>query len=218
MCNSELGTHPEDYFNNVWDLFKGLFIITFLVLIIMDFFAINIFNITSFVVIRTICISMIIISFVALMVMERHWNKKKATIEFENNISTTEFNEWFDLYKFADGLYHQRFNFFMVAESMLIVSFTTSLVPQSIPFVISFAIALLGLVFTFSWAYVNRRFDFRIMWLNDEKLQKYENYKKYLKCLSLKSIPTGFFLTNLLPTATFFFWYFLLHYTWYKMI
>ena len=55
-------------------------------------------------------------------------------------------------YKHADNLYHQRFNFFLVAESMLVVSFATTLLvdqPSTQTNSIRIAITILGMVFTF---------------------------------------------------------------------
>jgi len=67
-------------------------------------------------------------------------------------------------YKYMDNIYHQRCNFFLLAESMLVVSFaTTLLVEDSNPVIthninlIRIAITVLGMVFTFGWFQVNKQ-------------------------------------------------------------
>ena len=89
-----------------------------------------------------------------------------------------------EYHKEADNLYHRRFNFFLVAESMLIVSFTTILTvdDKSLePFNIAKAIAILGLIFTFSWFYVNARLDTRIYYLKKNYLERGDSiYREYM--------------------------------------
>jgi Ca2+/Na+ antiporter len=112
------------------------------------------------------------IVFALMMVEKFKWIKDKK----QNSIRTSkeeceketlrDLDAW-EIYKHADNLYHQRFNFFLVAESMLIVSFAT-LVDRSSTHTnsIRIAITILGMVFTFSWFYVNNRIDWRLNYLN----------------------------------------------------
>ncbi len=204
---TNFGTHPKEYFKNYWYFHRILFILSVIIGMIIDFIPLkNLFGI------RMSLISITIISFIWLMIMEYRWANNRANRRLRRSMEYNEFQQWYDIYKYADNLFHQRFHFFMVAESMLIMSFATAIILLYSQKGIIIAIAILGLLFTFSWAYINRRFDFRLMFLNQEYLPRFPKYKEYLKSVSLKTIPTGMFLTNLLPTFTFFFWYLLLYY------
>jgi len=68
------------------------------------------------------------------------------------------------------------------------------------------------MIFTLSWFYVNKRLDWRLVYLNNEYLTKNEDYNKYMESVDdFTIIHTGFFLSNLLPLFTFAFWYFLFY-------
>ena len=118
-----------------------------------------------------------------------------------------------EAYKHADNLYHQRFNFFLVAESMLIVSFATTFSSGSLNTnSVRIAITILGMIFTFSWFYVNNRIGWRLNYLNENYLKRCsQTYGDYLN--RVKGIPSAFFMTYLLPAATFVFWCYLLYIT-----
>ena len=125
--------------------------------------------------------------------------------------------EWkriWEYHKEADHLFHQRFNFFLVAESMLIVSFMTLL--NSSHMLVMIAIILLGLVYTFGWLYVNTRINYRIEYLKEFLIMHDEIYRNYMDCvddsLEDRDNPekTIHFQVYVLPKMTFLFWFFLL--------
>ena len=124
--------------------------------------------------------------------------------------------EWFwDWIKHEGNVFNARGNLFLVAESMLIVSFSTTLTSELINIiVVRIAIIILGIVFTLSWFYVNRRLDWRLVFLSSNYLEKNEEYNKYIACTrKYAQFYTGLFLSNILPGATFAFWYFLFYIT-----
>lgn len=112
--------------------------------------------------------------------------------------------------KQADDINNQRTNFFLVAESMLIISFATLRVAgdESLK-ILYIAIVLLGIIYTFSWFYVNARLGLRMTYLIKKYLKK-ENpiYKRYLESVG------GIYATTvehyIIPLSTVVFWFFLL--------
>ena len=93
--------------------------------------------------------------------------------------------EWervWDYHKETDNLFHRRFSFFLVAESMLIVSFTTILISTvNIPNSVKFFIPFLGIVYTFGWWYVNLRLRIRMDKLKEKHLKIIDPlYRKYM--------------------------------------
>ena len=163
-----------------------------------------------------------VIVFALMIVMKVKWRK-----DFKNQISMRtskkeeceketlrDLDAW-EAYKHADNLYHQRFSFFLVAESMLVVSFATTLLvdqPSTHTNSIRIAITILGMVFTFSWFYVNNRIEWRLNYLNEKYLERCsQTYRDYLT--HVNGISSTFFMTDLLPAATFVFWCYLLYIT-----
>jgi hypothetical protein len=119
-----------------------------------------------------------------------------------------------EAYKQADNLYHQRFNFFLVAESMLVVSFATTFSSGCLNInPIRLVITLLGMVFTFSGFYVNNGINYRMIYLREKYLRRCnQTYKNYLESVEGLTIPSSFFMTYLLPLATFVFWCYLFYF------
>ena len=115
-------------------------------------------------------------------------------------------------YKHADVIFHQRFNFFMVAESMLIISFTYTL-NEEIFSPISLSIGMLGILFSFSWLYTNARLSGRISYIIEEYMIKKDrvffDYAKH----SARGLYAGTTLSYLLPIGTIIFWIFIVSYT-----
>jgi len=137
---------------------------------------------------------------------------KKEECEQEN---LRDLDAW-EAYKQADNLYHQRFNFFLVAESMLVVSFATTFSSGCLntnP--VRIAITILGMISTFSWFYVNNSIGYRIIYLRENYLgRRNSTYKDYLESVENRFIPhSEFFMTDLLPAATFVFWCYFLYIT-----
>ena len=69
-----------------------------------------------------------------------------------------------DYHAAADNLYHQRTNYFLVAESMLLFSYVTTFLNTSGFNLneIRSAIAFVGIIVTFSWYYVSLRLSIRM--------------------------------------------------------
>ena len=119
-------------------------------------------------------------------------------------------------YKHADNLYHSRFNFFMIAESMFILSFATAVaavinVPDlpSMYFLI-FPIIFLGLGFSLAWLYTNARLSLRVDYLI-QRLKKRDNiFWDYL--YSVKGLYASTVLSYFLPIMFTLFWGYLLFY------
>ncbi|UCD14449.1 MAG: hypothetical protein JSW60_03270 [Thermoplasmatales archaeon] len=228
----KLGYHPLDYYGNRWRFLKYLFLILVIFGIIWDVVGPDppfnnpdrCLQLTR-IILALVCISL----FVIFQVLELRWFNLKDFSEDDQGIPDTISDKvWkvvFDQTKYCSNLYQRRINFMLVAESMLIVSFVTTLVvPLDNIKLFEFAesirigIAILGLVFTFSWYYINKRLDWRLVFLNHRFLKKtcsYSSmYKDYLKAPDpFARINSGFFTANILPTFTFALWYFLLYIT-----
>lgn len=209
-------SHPEQHYGLLWTIPKWLLVILFIVFVLalLDFS-----RIMDFVLIIVAIIAVIV--FALMMVMKVKWIKDLKT---QNSIRTSkeecekenlrDLDAW-EAYKQADNLYHQRFNFFLVAESMLVVSFATTFSSGCLntnP--VRIAITILGMIFTFSWFYVNNSIGYRMIYLRENYLRRCNpTYRSYLNAEGKLSIPSAFFMTYLLPAATFVFWCYLLYIT-----
>ena len=200
--------------------FKALFAFLFLPILNCWTATLDFSRIMDFVLIIVAIIAVIV--FALMMVMKVKWIKdlknqnsirtsKKEECEKEN---LRDLDAW-EAYKQADNLYHQRFNFFLVAESMLVVSFATTFSSGCLntnP--VRIAITILGMIFTFSWFYVNNSIGYRMIYLREKGLRRCNpTYRSYLNVEEKLSIPSEFFMTDLLPAATFVFWCYLLYIT-----
>ena len=118
-------------------------------------------------------------------------------------------------YKHADNLYHSRFNFFMIAESMFILSFVTSVAAVidkdlSLMYFLFFPIIFLGLGFSLAWLYTNARLSERGHYLV-KRLMKIDNvFWDYIR--SVEGLYAGTFLSFFLPIMFTLFWWYLLGY------
>ena len=94
--------------------------------------------------------------------MER---EKKFEIKRPNELHHNEDTKraW-NYHAAADNLYHQRINYFLVAESMLLFSYVTTFLNTSGFNLneIRSAIAFVGIIVTFSWYYVSLRLSIRM--------------------------------------------------------
>ncbi len=111
-------------------------------------------------------------------------------------------------YKHADDLSAGRINFFLVAESMLIISFVAL---SNEPSSLRLCIIALGLVYTFSWLYVNARLSKRMEVLNNHLIELDPLYTEYMDAVG--GISSKIVLCYLLPIATIVFWLLLLFYS-----
>ena len=165
------------------------------------------------------------------MIIEYIWSKKREENPCFLKKLTYNDPEWknvIEVYRHTDNLYHQRFNFFLVAESMLIVSFVTTLIinPTNKEVLalayanyIQVAIAILGMVYTFSWFYVNKKLDWRLVFITHRYMKGNKEFYDYLGASKgISEIYSGFFLSSILPTFTFAFWYFLFYIAHWKLI
>ena len=214
-------SRPEQHYGLLWTFLKWLLVILFIVFVLalLDFSSIMDYKRS---IIQIVAIIAVIV-FALMMVMKVKWIKdlknqnsirtsKKEECEQEN---LRDLDAW-EAYKQADNLYHQRFNFFLVAESMLVVSFATTFSSGCLntnP--VRIAITILGMISTFSWFYVNNSIGYRIIYLRENYLgRRNSTYKDYLESVENRFIPPSeFFMTDLLPAATFVFWCYFLYIT-----
>ena len=213
--------HPGEKYGIFWISVKWSFIIVALITILIDLSIESFFH--QNIIIRGGRIFLLALSiFLFIWLITWEYSSIKSDNELDEKDKPCKKIEWeydrynvWDNYKHADNLYHQRFNFFILAESMFVVSFATALTSTSIDTSpIRIAIIILGMVFTLSWFYTNKRLDWRLVFLSSNYLEKNEEYNKYIAC-TRKFAPfyTGLFLSNILPGTTFTFWYFLFYIT-----
>ncbi len=116
------------------------------------------------------------------------------------------FEKAWEFYKHADMLNATRFNFFLVAESMLIVSLATV---QKDSF-FCFLVIIMGLLFSIVWWIVSWSISSRMNKLKENYLVKESVYNEYINVCNPKI--SNFLLNHLLPVATIFLWVILLAY------
>ena len=111
-----------------------------------------------------------------------------------------------EYYQHADNLFHHRFNFFLVAESMLIISYATIYVWKQETNPISVAISILGIGFTLGWIYTNARLSERVNYMIKNYMKKYDPiYNEYLT-KSVRGLYSSYILAYVLPSLTFLVW------------
>ena len=129
--------------------------------------------------------------------------------EYGPSASSQEAQRPTDVWRYlkADCDAHERrINFFLVAESMLVVSFAQRV--SSGPRWFLNSIVALGLVYTLSRFYVNRRLGQRLQSLY-EKQKKFDRiYREYLA--GVRGVTSMQVENYILPLATAVFWVFLL--------
>jgi len=117
-------------------------------------------------------------------------------------------------FQHADDIFHQRFNFFLVAESMLVVSYATVYVWNQEINPVSIAISILGIAFTLGWLYTNARVGERINYTIKNYMKKFDPvYHDYLT-KSVRGLSSNIILAYVLPSSTFLLWIFFLLYPW----
>ncbi len=115
------------------------------------------------------------------------------------------------IFETRDRLVHNRINYFIVAESMLLFSCVTSLSFFTLQ-ILAQAIAFTGCIITIAWYYNLRRIRVRmnnpllILKLNDPIWQDFEDSGK-------TSISGQFILTSFLPSCILFLWIFILFFS-----
>ena len=130
----------------------------------------------------------------------------------QNKPDQKQIDRAWQYYQDADNRHTGRINFFLVAESILLVSFVATFLIETKCWgiltiqTIQFSIILMGLVFTFSWFVVNTRIARRMKLLRIEYLQHDPVYKRYIDGVSPRA--SNAFLTYFLPVSTFLFWLF----------
>jgi hypothetical protein len=213
--------HTSEDYPISWNLFKWGFLISVFFGVFIDFFTSYYINHPArfFILIITITtiIGMLILEIKYMWDLPDHEPQQMS-----NNAWNSIKDDLIISYYHANRMYHQRVNFFLVAESMLVVSFITSITNlvtglENIKFV-RVVIALLGLIFTISWFYVNKRLDWRLTYLNTNYMKKFRIYENYLDSVGRHTLHSGLFMSNILPATTFFFWYFLAYLVWHNIL
>jgi len=121
-------------------------------------------------------------------------------------VEREDINKAWEYYKHIDNLYIGRTNFFLVAESMLLLAFVSVTSEKSI----KLSIALLGLIYTTCWLYMNIRLDERMRGLTEDYLKKDTIYAKYIECVKDKRTGTCI-LSYILPCSTIILWEFFIY-------
>jgi len=106
---------------------------------------------------------------------------------------------WF-YYQHADNLLAGRSNFFLVAEAMLIAGYMAVSGEETL---LRLPLAILAIVYTACWFYVNKRLLRRMRSLIAD-LKRDPIYTRYLESVSGPS--AGVVLNQILPLATLGFW------------
>jgi len=123
-------------------------------------------------------------------------------------VEREDINKAWEYYKHVDNLYTGRTNFFLIAESMLLLAFVSIFAVDPLKFkfsnIIKGGIAALGLIYTISWQYLNLRLEKRMNYLTKEYLKKDKVYKEYIE--SAKGIESKIILSYILPLFTILLW------------
>lgn len=104
----------------------------------------------------------------------------------------------------ASDIHSGRANFFLVAESMLVVALFS--ISSELPKVdiIQLFICILGIVYTIGWFYVNARLTKRMSTLHRFVMKRDPIYEKYLK--STGGISSNIILSYILPLTMLILW------------
>jgi len=166
------------------------------------------YNIKFYIII--IIFSYVILSLLIYFLYLKEKEKKEfdKPRKYEKTENEFEWNRIWEYHKCADDLFHKRFSFFLVAESMLVVSYAT-LFDINQAFYVKLAITLLGLIFTYGWYVVNIRLDKKMEFLKQYVTEPNDSYfEAYMKCV--KDIRRwDIFNDEIFPISTFPFWEFL---------
>ncbi|RLC17535.1 MAG: hypothetical protein DRH93_17540 [Deltaproteobacteria bacterium] len=120
-----------------------------------------------------------------------------------NNNLNSDF-KW-DVYKHIDSIREGRTNFFLVAEAMMIAAYVT--LPATNSF-LRITIGILGLIYTASWYFINRRQSNRLDHIAKTVLRNNEFLLGVVR--AGKGIPGKFIMNYVLPLSTGIFWIVLL--------
>lgn len=135
--------------------------------------------------------------------------KKTNNYRYEDRCNKYEWERVWKYHSEADNLYHRRFSFFLVAESMLIVSFASLFRIKSAEH-IKFAIIILGLIYTFGWYYLTVRLDKKMEFLKQYLIEKEDRfYYGYMNCVNDHFGRRDIINNDLFIYATLTFWLFL---------
>ena len=83
----------------------------------------------------------------------------------------------FDLVQHEDAMFYQRANFFLVAESMILVAYSLLASRTSISWIQGRVIAAFGLFLTATWAYSSHRFLARFRYITQRAEDEFPYYK-----------------------------------------
>jgi len=109
----------------------------------------------------------------------------------------------------SDKLLHDRVNYYLVAESMLLFSFVTAyMLSEQRLIQIRPAIAFTGIAITSTWFYTNRRMRIRMRFFHEMTWKKDNILYDWRKAQKIS--PTEeFMITTFLPAPIFFLWLYL---------
>lgn len=154
--------------------------------------------------------------------------KKKPDSTPLRAVSQDEITYAWQYYEHADDLLHNRINLFLVAQSMLIISFATLIgyvksynqTCNQITYIniVLILIILIGAIYSLIWYYVCLKLERRLNFLNERILKEEDIYKKYLEWAGNRENVWCFPLdplAQLIPMCTIGFWFILLVLTWY---
>ncbi|UCF12912.1 MAG: hypothetical protein JSW06_01310 [Thermoplasmatales archaeon] len=121
-------------------------------------------------------------------------------------IGDDEYKKAYELHLIADKSYNQRINFFLVAESMLVISYVTTRHHE-----IGEAISIIGLIFTSIWLYTNARSGERALYMIRNYLEGDPIYKDFIK--SAGGLYSKSLLTYSIPISLNLLWIYFLCYS-----
>jgi len=124
------------------------------------------------------------------------------------DISEKNFDRAYKIFSHGDNLYHQRINFFLVAESMLVISYVTSFPEDHFLKGIGQGICMVGLIFTTIWLYTNARLGYRVIYMIQKYLKGDLIYDDYID--SAKGLYSKTLLTYALPVSMNLLWLYFL--------
>ena len=147
---------------------------------------------------------------ISLEILLKMVNAQESTERPSSHQYTEDTESAWKYHKAADDVYHNRINSLLVAESMLLFSYVTLFILDGELDVIQRAIALVAIILTFSWFYVNIRHAIRIDMLKNRYLIRNDPvYWDYIKTVR-PSTTADFLLSVVLPGSLILLWVYLL--------
>lgn len=131
-------------------------------------------------------------------------NEIKSRPRYTNDIGERAWKYFMN----ADKILHDRVNYFLVAESMLLVAFFTGQKPE---FFLRM-LPLIGITITLTWYYSNRRTRIRMKYLRDVAEKNNAEIFYYVRYIRI-SPSEDFMITTVIPYSILTLWFFLFTYS-----